>query len=357
MRKHRGWAISAGLVVLAVVAVFVAGAVAPGGASQARAADPIVLEVDHNGTAVKSYTQSQIESLGAYTGYAGIQNSGGVVTGPDPVTGVSLSTVLQDALGGTAMASQQSVDVVGSDGYPQSLTYDQVVNPTPSDWVMYNATTGAQVSSVNGQLTCVLAWSRNGLPLPSTELPLRLYCADSMMNDLGGQNVVMRGSDSVSSVVKLNLRDQTLAPWQLKLVGLKVNGQKPSDVIDAQSYQSCAAPGCHGTTWTSSVGQSWSGVPLYLLMGEVDGGKDMTYNAKLARAGYRIRLYNAAGTYVTLSSTVTVNRSSIVVANSNGGALGTKYYPLRLVGPVKWVPQAKRLGTITRIVMLPRLRP
>jgi hypothetical protein len=90
-----------------------------------------------------------------------------------------------------------------------------------------------------------------------------------------------------------------------------------------------------------------------MLIGQVDGGKDMTYNAALARKGYRIRLYSATGKTVTLDSRATVRRSSIVVANSAGGALVTKYYPLRLVGPAKYVPASKRLGGITKIVMLP----
>jgi len=99
-----------------------------------------------------------------------------------------------------------------------------------------------------------------------------------------------------------------------------------------------------------------------MLIGQVDGGKDMTYNAALARKGYRIRLYSASGKTVTLSSKITVQRvsgklvprSSIVVANSAGGAaLTSSYSPLRLVGPAKYVPASKRLGRITKIVMLP----
>ena len=92
-------------------------------------------------------------------------------------------------------------------------------------------------------------------------------------------------------------------------------------------------------------------------MGVVDGGashKGHSYNAALARKGYRIRLYDAAGKYVTISSKVTPRRDSIVLANQVGGAvLGTGYYPLRLVGPTKFVPASKRLGRIVRIRMLP----
>ena len=93
-------------------------------------------------------------------------------------------------------------------------------------------------------------------------------------------------------------------------------------------------------------------------MGVVDGGarhKGNSYNAKLARKGYRIRLYDVKGKYVTISSKLTPYRDSIVIANQMDGAMpGPAFSPLRLVGPVKYLPAAKRLGRITKIVMLPR---
>ena len=356
MRKRKGWPIAIGLVVLAVVAVFVAAAVVPGGASQARAVDPVVLTVNHNGTFVKSYTQSDLAALGAYSGYAGIINSGGVVTGPDPVQGVALKVVLADALGATAFTAQQSLDIYSPSPAPyiQTLTYAQVEEASPSTFVMTDATTKQPVTTLADTLSSVLVWA-SGNPLttlPADQGPLRFYVADAQ-ND----NVVMVGSMSVFDVTQLNVRDQVLPPWNVKLVGLKINGTRPTDTIDQNTYQSCSAEGCHGAVWKSAAGQRFTGVPLYLLMGEVDGGKDMTYNAALARAGYRIRLYNAAGKYVTLSSKVTVRRSSVLVANGvSGAALGAATYPLRLVGPTKYVPSSQRLGSITKIVMLPRLK-
>ena len=162
---------------------------------------------------------------------------------------------------------------------------------------------------------------------------------------------------SVFDVTKLNVRDQALASWKLKLVGLKIHGKQPTDTIDQNTYQACSAQGCHGSALKTAGGQRWTGVPLYLLMGQVDGGKDMTYNAALARKGYRIRLYSTNGRSVTISSKVTVRRTSIVVANGvDGAALGSLYYPLRLVGPTKYVAAGSFLGRIYKIVMLPRVQ-
>ena len=351
--RHRRVIIGAALLVLlAIAAVFAAGALVPGGTSAAKAADPPVLTVQHNGTLIKQYTQSDLQALSVYNGFAGIKNSALNVTGPDAVTGVRVADVLQNALGGTGITSQQSVDVIAADLYSQTLTSDQVTSPSAANWFMFNATVGdgAQLTAadIHGQLSSILAWARGGSALPADEGPLRLYAADSL-----NEPVVMRGSDSEYRVATLNVRDQVLPSWNLTLVGLKSHGKRPTDVVDTQSYQSCAAPGCHGVGWKAPDGVRWTGVALYMLIGQVDGGKDMTYNARLARKGYRIRFYSSTGKTVTLSSKITVRRSSIVVANSAGGALASQYYPLRLVGPTKYVPASKRLGSITKIVMLP----
>ena len=351
MSHRRVLAGAALLLVCAVAGVFCAGALAPGGAPSAKAADAPVLTVEHNGALIKQYTLGDLQALAVYDGFAGIKNSSLNVTGPDPVTGVRVADVLKDALG-TDITAGQSVDTIAGDQYVQTLTSDQVTNPTATNWVMFNTTTGdgtqLTAAQITGQLSCILAWARSGSALPADEAPLRLYVADSV-----DEPVVMRGSDSAYNVVKLNVRDQVLPSWSLTLVGLKRHGKAPTDVIDTQSYQSCAAPGCHGVGWKAPDGVSWTGVALYMLIGQVDGGKDMTYNASLARKGYRIRLFSASGKYVTLSSRITVRRSSILLANSAGGALVAKYYPLRLVGPKKFVPARQRLGQIVKIKMLP----
>ena len=63
------------LALLAVAAVVVAGAVAPG-APQARGADPVVLTVTGNGQST-TFTMAELQALAPYTGYFGFVNSAG----------------------------------------------------------------------------------------------------------------------------------------------------------------------------------------------------------------------------------------------------------------------------------------
>jgi len=351
----RRWlvALAIALILAAAAAIALAMPATSAGTAGQSKADAVVLEVDHNGTPVKLYTQSQLTALGVFSGWAGIMNSAGVVTGPDPVQGVKISDVLNDALGSPGLTAQQSLDIYSPNPEPyiQTMTYDQVENASPGNFDMYDTTTKQQVSTLPGTLASILVWASGSrlAPLPADEGPLRFYVGDSQ-ND----NAVMVGSSSVFDVTKLNVRDQVLATWKLKLVGLAIHGKKPTKTIDQNTYQACSAKGCHGSALTVG-GQRWTGVPLYLLMGEVDGGKDMTYNADLARKGYRIRFYSTNGRTVTINSKVTVRRASVMVANGvAGAALSSPYYPLRLVGPTKYVSAHSLLGRISKIVMMPR---
>ena len=142
------------------------------------------------------------------------------------------------------------------------------------------------------------------------------------------------------------------------MYGLKnKNGKRQTYTLDRSSYDSCAAPGCHGSSWVSPVKKTWTGVPLFLCIGKVDGGKGHggygAYNEALALKGYRIKLVSATGRSVIIGSRTARNRARIILANKvMGSDLTAKYYPLRLVGPSKYVPTSKSLGRITKIILL-----
>ena len=362
--RGRGGVVLAIVAVLVVAAVLLAGTVMPGGTTKARAAtgDPVVLAVyangvwDSNGTLtsgslVKQYTLADLEALPAFAGYAGFMNSVGNLTpktGPEAVTGVKVLDVLANAFPGSGLTAQESVDVHAPDNYGHQWSYDQMT--TLTGFAMYDATTKQTATGLQGPLAAILVYSDPGLHvMPADSGPLRFMIADQQ-----SENAMMTGSDSIKNVSILNVVGATLKEWQLKLVGLKnKHGVKPTRVFTRNNFEGCSAPGCHGAVF-NGYGKQWTGTPLYLLMGEVDGGRDMTYNAALARKGYRIRLYSASGASVTISSKVTVRRSSVIVANGHdGAALHDLFYPLRLVGPPAYTPANTRLGRITKIVMLP----
>ena len=152
-----------------------------------------------------------------------------------------------------------------------------------------------------------------------------------------------------------------MAEWKVKMYGLKrKNGTRQTYTLDRVSYDSCAAPGCHGFSWVHpTTKKTWSGVPLFLCVGKVDGGPGHdsygAYNEALALKGYRVKLVSTTGKYAIVGSRTIRNRTSILLANKlMGSDLTAKDYPLKLVGPVKYVPSRSSIGQLSKIYLLPK---
>jgi DMSO/TMAO reductase YedYZ molybdopterin-dependent catalytic subunit len=135
--------------------------------------------------------------------------------------------------------------------------------------------------------------------------------------------------------------------WTLDLSGAI------SSPVTRDSFQSCGSPSCHGTSWKDGNGQTWVGVPLWLLVGEVDDADSHTENAfnhALADAGYTVEVVGGDGYTVTLDSQAIKENNDILVAfQVNEGELPEKYYPLRLVGV--GLENSQMVGQITGITV------
>jgi DMSO/TMAO reductase YedYZ molybdopterin-dependent catalytic subunit len=347
--RHRNVILAAALLLLcAVAAVLAVGAFEPGGASTARADDPVVLTVTGNGQTV-TFTMTQLKALPEYDGWSGMKNSAGTVTPPAPVKGVKLSDVLAQ-IGG--MTTMESVDVTASDNYGMTFLYGQIMSG--ADIVMYNATTKAP-ETLKAPVSLVLTYEYDGQPItpaPGGEGPVRLaVCQPTNVNQVADGHLMVKWVSNVT------LRS-AVRPWQVKMYGLWRNGKRQTYTLDRNSYDSCATPGCHGSSWVQPVvARTWSGVPLFLCIGKVDGGKGHggygAYNVALALKGYRIKLTSATGKRVIIGSRTIINNARILLANKlMGSELTASTYPLRLVGPK--IGGKKFLGRITKIQLLPK---
>ena len=340
------------LALLAVAAVIVAGIVVPGAAPQAQAADPVVLTVSGNGQS-KTFTMAELKALPVYDGYFGFVNSAGRVQLPEPVKGVRASDLLAQI---GDMTTLSACDVLASDNYGMTYTYDQMVNNNGVQ--LYNATTKAK-EDPKAPWTFVVVYEQNGQPLPTAGAeatgPVRLVVAQQT-----DENQVGDGHYMVKMVDRITLRG-AVKDWKVRMYGLKrKDGSRQTYTLDRGSYDSCATPGCHGFPWTNpTTTKTWSGVPLFYCIGKVDGGKGHdsvgAYNEALALRGYRIKLVSATGKSAIIGSRTARNRTNIVLANKlMGSDLTAKYYPLRLVGPTKLVPSYKSIGRISKIILLPK---
>ncbi len=121
MRKRRDWIVVAIVAVLLAAGVVLAGTVAPGATGKASAAgsspspsSPLRRAPGRAQRHVRQGLHAR-RARGAdavsRARYAGFRNSAGIVTGPEAVTGVKVTDIVQDALS-APLASSQSVDVV-----------------------------------------------------------------------------------------------------------------------------------------------------------------------------------------------------------------------------------------------------
>jgi DMSO/TMAO reductase YedYZ molybdopterin-dependent catalytic subunit len=355
MKISRTIVVAVLLALLAVAAVAVAAAIAPG-SPQAKAAEDAVLTVTVNGADPVSLTMTQLKALPEYSGYSGFVDSHGDVTRPEPLKGALVTDVL--AAAGVTMTSLNACDITAPDNYGMTFTYDNVFNHTGVQWydvVNDGGKDKAVKADPKAEWQMVIAYEQSGSPIPPDQGPLRLVIAQQT-----NENQVVDGHLLVKWTSKINLRG-AVADWKVKMYGLKgKNGKRQTYTLDRASYDSCAAPGCHGNSWLNpTTKKTWSGVPLFLCIGKVDGGPGHdsynAFNEALALKGYRIKLVSATGRYAILGSRTVRNKTSIILANKlMGSDLTTRYYPLRLVGPVKWVASSKSIGRVSKIYLLPK---
>jgi len=278
---------------------------------------------------------AELKALPVTEGQGGIKSSTGQITIPEPFKGVALKDLV--AALGIPFDSSMGVAVTAEDGYSMTFSYDQVMNGA---FTAYDPAMGNELTT-HDPLIAIIAYEHNGQPLNTTEEgTLRLVVVSATNNQ------VVDGHWSVKWVNKVEVK-QAGQTWTLDLQGAI------SSPITRDTYQSCGSPSCHGTSWQDENGQDWVGVPLWLLVGEVDDSDshtDNAFNHTLADAGYTIDVVGDDGITVTLDSqTIKENNDILVAFLVNNGELPEQYYPLRLVG--SGLDKSQMVGQITRITV------
>jgi hypothetical protein len=279
-------------------------------------------------------TMDQLKAMPATEGQAGIKSSTGQITIPELFKGVALKDLVSYL--NVPLDASMGVGVTAEDGYSMTFSYDQVMN---GNFIAYDPATGNEMPT-HDPLIAIVAYEHNGQPLnPTEEGNLRVVVVSPKNNQ------VVDGHWSVKWVNQVDVK-AVGETWTLDLTGAI------SSPVTRDSYQSCSAPSCHGYLYADENGQNWVGVPLWLLVGEVDDGdshSDVAYNRALADAGYTVDIISADGTTVTLDSQSIKEDNQVIVANQvNDGELPEMYYPLRLVGSS--IQSDQMIGQITRIV-------
>ncbi|MBN2113356.1 MAG: hypothetical protein JW785_04435 [Acidimicrobiia bacterium] len=259
-------------------------------------------------------TMADLQAMPATEGWGGLISSTGSITIPERLKGVSLAD-LAARVGG--ISEGMGVIITAEDGYAMTLSYDQAVS---GDFITYDPSTGGEIPPP-GALYPIVAYARNGEPIPGEEGPLRLWVVSDERNQ------IVDGHWIIKWVVAMEIKEMG-EEWTLSLEGLT------NEAMDRGTYDSCL--NCHGEKWTDPDGVTWDGVPLWMMAARLDGGEghgEDPYDEALAEAGYTLVLAAADGHTAEVESTLFDRNDRILLAGLLGGAaLPADYFPLRLVG-------------------------
>lgn len=229
------------------------------------------------------------------------------------------------------------LNLVAEDGYSITYSFDQITNGV---FIAYDPATGDELKA-EVPLTAIIAYEREDAPLDEKE---------------EGQLRLIIVSPEPNQVTDGHWAVKWIAAVDIKSVGenwiLHMDGAILVDV-DRATFESGAAPNCHGMAWTDDKAQEWVGIPLWNLVGFVDDEikhEGPAFNDALADAGYTIDVIASDGYMVTLDSTVVKRNDNIMVAYLvNGNPLPDKYFPLRLVGAE--LQKDEMVGMIAEIIV------
>jgi len=275
--------------------------------------------VSLNGTTI-ILDQSDISQLEPFEYMGGYKTSAGYLRGIGNYTGIPLVT-LCNLVGG--INNDSSLRVTANDGYSMVYSYDQIMG---RGFVTFDPATGDEVNQ-SQPLTSILAYYKDGLNLSLTEDgSLRLAL-------LGSEGLLTEGHWWIKYVVRLDIRP-SVSEWSLMLRGALVEN------MTRATFDSGVNEFCHGLNWTDSSDNTWTGMPLWLLVGRVDDGNVhettssvRAFNDTLALQGYTVKVTNSQGYSREFNSSRVMRSGNIILASGlNGAPLPEPYWPLRLVG-------------------------
>ena len=279
-------------------------------------------------------TWEDIQEMPTYEGLGGLISSVGNVTPPSKYKGILLED-LCGLVGGITEAN--GVSVIASDGYAMTFSYDQIAT---GNFDTYDPTSGEN-ADFGGKLWVVIAYEKDGKLLSEEK------DGTFRLTILGSPKMVTDGHWWVKQVETIEVK-QALDQWTLHLEGAL------TEDMDRGTFETGAAPSCHGTSWTDDEDRTWTGIPLWLLVGRMDDENEHeegAFNEDLAGAGYEINVIAADGYSATFDvATVARNNDIIVAYLMDDAPLQEKHWPLRLVGPN--LEKSQSVGNIVTIELV-----
>ena len=267
---------------------------------------------------------------------------------------------LCELVGGAAEADL--IEIRAVDGYGETFPYANVYEPAPGQgkmvlaWYTKNAGEGTPVYpsgayvpefSSGMQLTFMAETTNAAGQHVFGHDDMRTYLPEANWHYFydGPTTYPSAHGLSLKWINTVNVYTQPPAPWSIDVTGAVTTS------VGQSWFENALA--CHEQVeWVDSTGNTYSGLPLWYLLGLADDewvhGLG-AYDRALAEAGYDVEVRSVDG-YAQWFNSEDVSRSSAyIVANKiNGAPLSESHFPLRLVGS-GLTSGAQRVGKIASI--------
>ena len=307
----------------------------------------------------KTLNKQDILSLESYTSQGALKTSGGLITDVGTYAGVPITTLL-DLVGG--ITSDQKLNVLASDGYPMTYTYNQVVNG--QDLRTYDPTTRDMVNAT-APVKLVLVYYVDGVTLPEDKGPLRIAI-------LGSEGLATEGNLWTKKVIQLEVTSsQTASPTPTATAKPTTTATaKPTATSSPTSNPTAvswniAVSGTDAATMSKSTfesivtqntvtyiesGTTWQGTSLYQLA--IWAQNNGAISSSALASGYVVKVIGSQGQVATFNSSRITSNQNIMIANTaNNLALTGSNAPLTLTGSE--LASDEKINGVTQIQILP----
>jgi DMSO/TMAO reductase YedYZ molybdopterin-dependent catalytic subunit len=209
---------------------------------------------------------------------------------------------------------------------------------------------------VNGALKDGYSSSADGLnvvALADGDVVVFCYGVDPTPEAAEARILVQVGQDE-APVTPTPTPTPTPSGWSITLKGAS------TETVDQDYFEDGIACG-HVATYTDENDATWSGMPLWYLVGLVDDDQKHgagAFNDELAAKGYSIKVTSGDGYSINFESASVAKNDEIIVANTLNGTelpatIGEKNkpcWPLQLIGPD--VSAGQKIGSIATIELI-----
>lgn len=187
----------------------------------------------------------------------------------------------------------------------------------------------------------IVAYKLDGERLDEDSWPLRIVGED------------LPGSQKVKGIAGVVIEDFVAAPaWNLTLDGLTAAVLTEWEFVALYNCQEGVHISYHNYTF-ETVEYSYAGIPLWVLIGMIDGADDghWAFNDSLAALGYDVKVSASDGYNRTFAiEDIQYNNSLIVALTLNGSYLTGDEYPLKLTG--EDLPSFMRIKAVASIELI-----